>query len=298
MSDKKSCTKRSADPGLEMAVRRKARADLLHGDVLSGVLGWALAVSDIFQLSLVCRRWLHAVRSADCWEGHQIDIAYTRLCGNELARWWPIWKLCEFVLLTYSQRDAFTQPCPSPYAIWHKWGRWPSSAACDNWHGIRLGGRRWLVMLTEQRVPDTVGLVQVWSRSTSFKTSLILGWTTATSPRTLSRLWSSREHRRHEFDSELITVKVLQRRILRARGEGDPPPYEVLNVRLDRESGVVALNAFANGYVTLQRPPLGQPVAPQRRLRFFLALPRPVGVDLRRLPTAALQPSDCSVLEV
>ena len=296
MSEKKSSVERDAYPGLEVAVQRQTLATVLPSDVLSGMLGWALSVSDLFQLSLVCSRWLHAARSAECWSGHQIDIACMSLCGQELQRWWPIWRLSQSVLLTYFQRDAFKQPYPSPYLVWHKWGRWPPSAEYDDWHDIRLGGSRWLVKLTEQRAPDAVGIQQSWSPH--LRASLILGWTTATSPRTLSRLWPSRLHRLLEMEGELITVRVCQRIVPFAQSGNAAAQDKALKVHLDRETRAVMLKTFANDHISLQRPRIEAPVAPQRRLRFFLAMPRPAGANLRRLPRVALQPSDCSVLEM
>ena len=297
MSGRRSCVERVRFPALDAAAQTKT-AEILPSDVLSGILGWALSVSDLYQLSIVCSRWLHASRSASSWTGHQIDIVCMSIRGQELQRWWPIWKLANIVVLTYSQLDAFNpankRAYPTSYIVRHVWGRWPALEVCDEWHDIRLGGARWLVKLTKQKAPDTVGILQGWSRY--LKTSLILGWTTASSPKSLSRLWSSRDHRRQDLEGELISVRLCQRSLLRTQGANDATPGEALRIHLVRESRTVALQTFADGHVTLQRRPLEEPVAPHRCLRFFIAMPRPVGGSMHRLPRAALQP-DCSVPE-
>lgn len=294
MAIKKNCVDREAQSVFLVDAHRFAGTEILHSDALSDIFSWALSVSDLFHVSIACKRWLRTARSAEPWADHHIDISQTSICSHELQRWWPIWHMSKFVHLTYSHRDTFEHPYPSPYLVRHEWGRWPSSAAYNDWHDIRLGGRQWLVMLTQQEVPDTVSILQGKNRFCCFKTTLVLGWTTARSPKSLSRLWCSRELRRQESADEVISVRVCQKGFSRAQCPEGALPGQVMKLYLDRKSRTMALKTFANRYVTLQRPPLDASVAPHRRLRFFLAMPRPVGTGLRRLPSAALQPTEYS----
>ena len=296
MSAKKGLANKHSDPVSDMKEQQNlACAKFLHSDALPAMLGWALSLHDLFRLSLVCRRWSRAARSAECWAGHQINISHMSASVEDLQRWLPIWRLSEFVLLNYSQLDGFARPCPSWHLIWHNWGRWQAEVF-DNWHDTRLGSMRCLAMMTEQRVPNYVGIQFSW-RSLRLKTSILFGWTTAASPKVLSRLWSSRNHGASRLDGELITVRLSQQGLRNALRACETQPDEVLEVVLHRESGSVGLRTFANGIITLRQNP-HQPVSPCRRLRFFLAVPRPVGRAVGGIPRVSLRPSDCSTLDL
>ena len=110
--------------------------------------------------------------------------------GRErLLLWWPTWRLSMRVCLSCDQWRAYLLPASTWYTVWYDMGTWNASVQ-DEWHSDCVYGDDSLACLSEDAVPDSFGLY----KAQEFGTSVLIGWSTARSPRELVlmfELWQS-----------------------------------------------------------------------------------------------------------
>ena len=88
--------------------------------VLVAISEYGLCVSNLVDVSRVCRRWMQATQNPISWSGKKVFVEASRGFTQELlSAWLPRWRLADRVdlHLTYSQMDLLAAPLSASHAI-------------------------------------------------------------------------------------------------------------------------------------------------------------------------------------
>ena len=103
-----------------MSASRLADPAALPNVVLVTILEYGLCVSNLVDVSRVCRRWMQATQEPISWGGKKVFVEGSRGFTRELlSAWLPRWRLAARVdlHLTYSQMDLLAAPLSASHAI-------------------------------------------------------------------------------------------------------------------------------------------------------------------------------------
>ena len=258
-----------------------ASAHSLPEDVLARAFQYALDIRHVFAIAVTCSRWSKLVLKEECWRGCEVMLWGLDIPLECLRRWSGSWRMAKTILLSHAEYvhlHARQLQSRISYMVWHKWGQWELNSP-THWHLASWPRLACLVCMTKEDISGDLSIYQIGKK---FSSEVMLGWTSARSPRALAMMISRSRRQERRSTDFVLALELRPSQAERNGGSQDATPENVAyysehedlfaHLSFCREEGRVDVATSASGLMSASFPS-GLPSRSSSPLCFFIAIP-------------------------
>ena len=160
--------------------------------LLCQTLSFCLTCRTFARCARVSNMWQRIVRYSAAWYNIDLDVSKVTLTVGRISALCEMWKDVKSMSLCLSQIDICREFRVKKLLIWD-WGFWPVRRRYNMWHYSYLNDRikTWVALSSDVASPS----ISLTFHARTGVSYVSMGWTTATSPRQVARVYTGNNMR-------------------------------------------------------------------------------------------------------